>query len=323
MTFIGRKFFLASSVLFALMLACVSPSLAADDDANRYKESGTVSAFTTKGGYVYRVVTDTRIYQLLCANSQIFNFGPPACKQDGKPIAAGDVLHFRLDQDWAYAAGKPRDSEQKFRVISTELKEIPKIPSPATLPTDQNAKVSKELGVAVGTGMHVKGSQGASWARPASGGGPVTAAPGSTGPITGVPVTGGPPVTVVAVSPGPGPVTGVPVTGGPPVTVVPMGGAPTGAPAGGGMVMHPGGGAPVWFHLLRIQTDTHVYEVECTNKPCVLWDKQIKLGDSVTLRTDKKWIYLIPDPSDPRPEVRYKILGIELIQPAKEEKSTN
>lgn len=97
MTLNGRKFFVVSSVLVALMISCALPSLAAADDLNQYKESGTVSAATSKEGYVYRVVTDTRVYQLLCANFQLMSFSPPACKHDGKPIVVGDVLHFRLD----------------------------------------------------------------------------------------------------------------------------------------------------------------------------------------------------------------------------------
>lgn len=85
------------------------------------------------------------------------------------------------------------------------------------------------------------------------------------------------------------------------MTVGPIGGgAAAGTPVGGGQVIHAGGGAPIWLHLLRLQTDTHTYEVECMNRPCMLGNKQINLGDSVTFRTDNKWCYMAPGPNAPK-----------------------
>jgi hypothetical protein len=115
--------------------------------------------------------------------------------------------------------------------------------------------------------------------------------PTTGGVVTGVPVTGGAPITAIPT----GPVTGTPVGG---------------APAGGHVVM--GGGAPQWLHVLRIQTATKVYQLEGSTKPGKLANKEIELGDTITLRTDKKekHTYLSSDPYDPVAEQEYKILSV-------------
>ena len=87
--------------------------------------------------------------------------------------------------------------------------------------------------------------------------------------------------------------------------------------------MRVGGSAPVWIHLLRIQTTTDVFEVECAKLPCMMGAKQINLGDSITFRSDKKWLYVAPDPNDPKAELKYKIHRIVLVAPSQETKSAN
>jgi hypothetical protein len=310
MPFLSHPVFRVIPLFVAIILLGGSHSSALDKAPKNYSESGTVSAVATKGGHVYRVETDSRIYQLLCARFVLF--GSPECKLAGKPIAVGDALHFRLDNDWAYLPPPgPDDSEEKFRVISTELKDIPKLAVSTAAAADPNSKTQSASGVVTGTGMHIKGSRGGSWSTPGAG-----VAPGAGGPVVGVPVTGGPPVTVVPMSSGPGPVTGVPVTGGGPVTVVPVSGGQAGT-AGQPMAIG-GGGGPVWVHSVRVKTDSGVYELECSTKPCALGDKQIGLGETLTFRFDKKHAYLTPDPSKPSQQEKYRILKFESNDPSKQ-----
>jgi hypothetical protein len=88
------------------------------------------------------------------------------------------------------------------------------------------------------------------------------------------------------------------------------GGATTGGATGGGMVMMGGGSRPQWVHVLRIQTAGKIYQLECSSKPCKLVDKEIALGDGLTLRAEKKHAYLSSNPPVPGGEQEYKILSV-------------
>jgi len=35
-----------------------------------------------------------------------------------------------------------------------------------------------------------------------------------------------------------------------------------------------------------------MFQLECSRKPCEIDQKQIELGDTLTLRTEKKWAYV-------------------------------
>jgi len=306
--------------LFGAVLSCALPSLADDKPANEYKESGTVLSTTSKQGHFYQVATEGRIFLLLCDKVKSLQFGPPECKVGDKPIAAGDAVHFRVDGDWAYMPPVAEGMEQKLRILTVELRVIPKLEPAPSQTTGQSSNPSNERGIVIGSGLQVKGQHGAGWStNPASAAAPaVTTASAATpvmptAPVTAVPVTGGAPVVVVPTGPTTGGVvTGVPVTGGPPITAIPT--APvTGTPVGGA---HPGGGTimigggPQWVHVLRIQTDGKIYQLECSSKPCTLADKEIALGDTLTFRVDKKSAYLSSDPQNPKEEQKYKILSV-------------
>src|SRR5271168_2148443 len=92
MPLLNRPVFRTVPLFVAIILFGASHSSALNKATKNYSESGTVSAIATKGGHVYRVETDGRIYQLLCARFVLF--GSPECKLAGKPIAVGDALHF-------------------------------------------------------------------------------------------------------------------------------------------------------------------------------------------------------------------------------------
>lgn len=293
-------------------MSAVAQAPADAQPADKYNLSGSVLSALSKHGHFYQVVTDSRIYLLMCTKVRTFQLGEPECKIGDKPIATGDAVHFRIDGDWAYMPPSSPGEDQKLRILTTELKVIPALPAstPAAPVPTANAKGSTptpEPGIVIGTGVHVKGQHGVGWSTvpgmvvapsvtTASTATPVIA----TGPVMAVPVTGGAPVMVMPTGPTTGGVvTGVPVTGGAPITAIPtapvMGVPVGGAPAGGGMVVM-GGSAPQWVHVLRIQTGGKIYQLECSSKPCALANKEIALGDTLSLRVDKKYAYLSADP---------------------------
>lgn len=324
----GRlKFFPLGLVLLAVISTCL-PSHADDKSATSYNETGNVLATIDKHGHFYQVSTDGRIYLLMCTKVKSIQFGQPECKIGDKPIAKGDTVHFRIDGDWAYMPPISEGTEEKLRILTTELKVTPPIPPAVATAPAAPAKDSKisaaETAVVIGTGVHVKGQHGVGWgttqnrpliatgvATPGMPSGPVM----PTGPVMAVPVTGGPPVPVIATAPvNGGVITGVPVTGGAPITAIPVGpvaGVPVGgAPTGGGTVMVGGGGAPQWVHVLRIQTAGKIYQLECSSKPCAVGGKEVGLGDTLTVRTDKKHAYVSTDAQAAGPEQEYKLLEV-------------
>jgi len=81
-----------------------------------------------------------------------------------------------------------------------------------------------------------------------------------------------------------------------------------------------GGGAPQWVHVLRIQTAGKIYQLECSGKPCAITNKEIALGDAVTLRADKKHAYLSFSATGQAQsgEQEFKILEVTDIAPAQD-----
>jgi len=299
--------------------------------AEKYNESGSVLSVLSKHGHFYQVATDSRIYLLMCTHVKAIDFGAPECKIGDKLIATGDTLHFRIDGDWAYMPLPAADAEEKLRILTTELKVIPPLPAPASLGNASPANASPanppssnpptEPGVVIGTGMQVKGQHGIGWSTtPTAVASPITTASAATpvmatAPVMAVPVTGGAPVVVMPTAPTTGGVvTGVPVTGGAPITAIPtapvMGVPVGGAPTAGHPVMMGGGGAPQWVHVLRIQTAGKIYQLECSSKPCTVANKQVGLGDTLALRTDKKHAYLCSNPQTPGVEQEFTILSV-------------
>jgi len=302
-----------SFVLTFAVLSLVLPALADDPPATDYNETGTVLSTVDKHGHYYQVATDSLIFLFLCTKVKGFQFGSPECKIGDKPIAKNDVVHFRIEGDWAYMPLASPSTEEKLRIMATELKVTPPLPHAPPASSDKKSKATPEPGVIIGTGMQVRGQHGGSWST-------VPAAPANSsmpsGPVVAIPVTGGAPVVVTPVSPAAGGVvTGIPVSGGPPIVGVPVSGTPTGGAApGGGVVL--GGGAPQWEHIMRVQTATDIYEMECSAKPCKIAGKEVSLGDTVAFRADKKWAYIDEQPSVgfpvPEPE-RYRTLSVTSV----------
>lgn len=323
---------------FSIALSCVLafgllPSWAKDKDAPDYPESGKVLSSSAKGMHSYQVATDSKIYLLLCERVKGFHMGLPECLVDDKPIAAGDAVKFRVDGDRAFMP--VAKGENELRILATEFKVIP--PAPAASDSTKGSSPGSERGMVIGTGMHIMGQKQMAWStNPSSIGrvgfggstpGVAMASPGiamatpsapvmATGPVMAIPVTGGAPVLMTPTGPtGGGLMTGIPVTGGAPVTAiatgpvmgVPIGGAPMGAARPGGMAV--GGGGPAWVHILRIQSGKNIYQLECSAKPCEVDKKAIELGDTLVIRTEKKWAYVSFGTNSDGKEQKLRILG--------------
>jgi len=313
----SRSFSYFSAVLSCALACCTLTSWAMDKDALPYPISGKVLSSSAKGAHSYQVETDSKLYLLMCEKVKGFHMGLPDCKVDDNPIAAGDTVQLRVDGDYAYIpAGK--GAEDGLRILTTELKTIPPLPPPAADAGGKGPNPASERGMVIGTGMHIAG-QRVGWSTAPSAfsqPGMAMATPGSpvmaTGPVMAVPVTGGAPVMVMPTGPtGGGIVTGVPVTGGAPITGMatgPVMGAPIGgAPhPGGGMAM---GGGPIWVHLLRVVSGGKIYQLECSAKPCELDKKNLELGDTIVIRTEKKSAYLSSAAGNGAKEQKFKILG--------------
>ncbi|MFZ0480760.1 MAG: hypothetical protein WAL71_16590 [Terriglobales bacterium] len=307
----------------AAVTSCVVPSLADDKPADKYNMSGNVLSTISNRGHFYQVASESRIYLLMCTKVKTFQFGEPECKIGDKPIATGDTVHFRIDGDWAYMPLAADGAEEKLRILTTELKVIPALPSAASpanasSANEKGSSPTSEPGIVIGTGLQVKGQHGVGWSTAPVAASPVTTASAATpvvatAPVTAIPVTGGAPVVVMPTGPTTGGVvTGVPVTGGAPIVGIPtapvMGTPVGGTHAAGGTIMI--GGGPQWVHVLRIQTAGKIYQLECSSKPCTLADKEIGLGDTLTLRTNKKHAYLSGDPRNSSAEQEFKILSV-------------
>jgi hypothetical protein len=280
------KNLLCKSALFCAVLSTfLLPARAKEKQPNDYPLSGKVLSTSAKGPHSYQLETESKIYLLLCEKVKGLHFGLPECKVGDKPIMTGDTIQFRDDGDWAYVAAA-KGAEDGLRILTVELKVLPPAPAPA------GKGSGDEPGMVIGAGMHILGQKKVAWSTDPSSvkassirGGGYTSAPAmATGPVMAIPVTGGAPVLVTAVSPVGGVVTGIPVTGGPPIVGVPIGGA-----AHGGAV---GGGAPPWVHLLRIRAGNTIFSLECSAKPCEIDKKPIVLGDTLTVRAEKKWAYV-------------------------------
>lgn len=288
--------------LAGILASCLLPLWAKDKPADDYSLSGKVLSVSPKGMHWYQVSTDSRVYLLLCERVKGFHLGLPECKVDDRPIAAGDTIRFRVDGDWAYAPDA-KGAEQQMRILTAELKTIPPLPPPTAGESGPGSN-SGERGMVIGNGMHVAGQKQVAWSiNPSSDNvtTPHVALPGpgitmagssapaiSTGPVMAIPATGGAPVLVTPTAPmAGGVVTGIPVTGGAPVVGVPVGGA---SAANHGAVG--GRGGPAWVHILHVQAGKTSYSLECSVKPCEIDKKQIELGDTLMIRTEKHWAYV-------------------------------
>ncbi len=274
-----------------------------------YPESGKVIANPPKRRDFYQIETVNALYLLQYTKTTGFHLGSGEFNFNGKPVEIGDTVQFRVEGEWAYIPAA-NGEEGKLQIFTAELKTIPPAaPSPVSpSASGQSTSRSAPEAIVTGSGIHIMGQKQVGWSTNPSSVGtasfsaprfapPIAAASPSapviaTGPVMAIPATGGAPVLVTPTGPvGGGVVTGIPVTGGAPIVGIPTGpvmGAPMGAPRPGGG----GGGGPRWVHLLRLQSGNKMFQLECSRKPCEIDKKQIELGDTLTLRTEKKWAYV-------------------------------
>lgn len=110
----------------------------AKKEPKTYPQEGKITGLGTnkrefgRGSYAfshtYKVQTDTKIFELDCGKMPFLGHTGGECGGE-KKLQIGDVLHFRVEKGWAYIPvtgkgedGKPRDFEQKLRILSEDLK---------------------------------------------------------------------------------------------------------------------------------------------------------------------------------------------------------
>ena len=77
--------------------------------------------------HVYKVETDTKIYELDCGKKPTFHSTGAECGGD-KKFEIGDVIHFRVENGWAHVSVTKggQSEEQKLRILSEEMRPEPK-----------------------------------------------------------------------------------------------------------------------------------------------------------------------------------------------------
>ena len=80
------------------------------------------------------------------------------------------------------------------------------------------------------------------------------------------------------------------------------------------------GGGPRWVHLLRLQAGNKIYQLECSGKPCEVDKKQIELGDTLTIRAEKKWAYVTLTLGTGAKEQKLRILSETKGEPTSDSK---
>jgi hypothetical protein len=107
--------------------------------------NGSVSS-RSKYTHTYKVQTATKIFEMDCGKEAVFHSTGAECLAGGKPIQVGDVLHFRIDKDYAYIplldqngtqSGEEKTGEEKLRILSAEAAEAKQETPPAPAPQVQ------------------------------------------------------------------------------------------------------------------------------------------------------------------------------------------
>jgi len=148
MRHIQRQRTLEMVVLSMLALIVLPLAAFAEKEAKTYPEQGKIVGMGTSGHtvssgggmvtngtgnvnmssrevytHVYKVQTDTKVYELDCGKKPAFHSTGAECGGD-KKFEVGDVIHFREEKGWAYVTitrnGHP--DEQKLRILNEELR---------------------------------------------------------------------------------------------------------------------------------------------------------------------------------------------------------
>jgi hypothetical protein len=106
--------------------------------------NGSVSS-RSKYTHTYKVQTATKIFEMDCGKEAVFHSTGAECLAGSKPIQVGDVLHFRIDKDYAYIplldSTGTQTGEEKLRILSAEAAE-PKKETSALPPQAQQVAES-------------------------------------------------------------------------------------------------------------------------------------------------------------------------------------
>lgn len=157
--------------LLTALLFLLPPALHAKKQSNDFPETGTVRSAIKDHGYIYDVVTDKFIYKLNCDKVKRLQFRDLACTVKGKPIATGDTVNFRIENDQVYLPPSSGSKQQELQILSIELKTAPLPPPASSDGTIRGLVVGIMVSVSPGHPLTVPGAGGAparAIARPSS-----------------------------------------------------------------------------------------------------------------------------------------------------------
>lgn len=115
------------------------------DDHGFFATNKTV----TKYSHTYKVQTEKEIVELDCGKIPFYSNSKTGDECGGdKPIKIGDVIHFRIENGWAYipvteAADQGKQSEQKLRILSENAAEVAKESPAAPVAQTTESNVTK------------------------------------------------------------------------------------------------------------------------------------------------------------------------------------
>jgi len=118
---------LAVWIVVTIFAVGIMKPLARAENAHVYPIAGKIvgrSANQITRTVTYRVLTESKIYELDCGKHAVFSSTPPECGGE-KKLQIGDEIHFRLEKNRAYLPVEPSvdpSGEQKLRILREEVK---------------------------------------------------------------------------------------------------------------------------------------------------------------------------------------------------------
>lgn len=125
------KFSLSQIAVFGVL--ALSASLSPSQQNRAFPETGTVKLLVSGEGTLksteYMITSDRAIYRVLCTHFKDKAWDPD-CSFNGKTIADGDTIQFRIDGEMLILPLGEQRKEQVLPILGTELNPYPQKPAP-------------------------------------------------------------------------------------------------------------------------------------------------------------------------------------------------
>ena len=118
---------LAIGIAATIFVVAMIQPVARAENTHVYPIAGKIvgrSANQITRTVTYRVLTESKIYELDCGKHAVFSSTPPECGGE-KKLQIGDEIHFRLEKNKAYLpveSSVDPSGEQKLRILREEAK---------------------------------------------------------------------------------------------------------------------------------------------------------------------------------------------------------